>query len=100
MVTCAVRVLTVLLLALSCIPPTGRVDAASTLATHWTGGNQMASDDEKSAADKKPPNPPDSPDMVNTPAGPVPKEQVHEVKPGETVRQNKDGTVTKVPRSN
>ena len=59
----------------------------------------MASDAEKNATDKKP-NSAGAPDIVNTPAGPVPKKEVHEVKPGETVRRNKDGTFTSVPDAN
>ncbi len=38
-------------------------------------------------------------DVVITPAGPMPKDKVREVKPGEAVRQNEDGTVTIVPDS-
>ena len=55
-------------------------------------------DAEKRGTDETKHDPRAAPDTVNTPAGPVPKEQVHEVKPGETVRRNKDGTYTNVPR--
>jgi hypothetical protein len=37
-------------------------------------------------------------DVVMTPAGPVPKDKVHPVKPGEVVRRNEDGTYTVVPK--
>ena len=33
-------------------------------------------------------------EVVITPAGPVPKDQVHPVGPGETIRRNPDGTFT------
>ncbi len=59
----------------------------------------MANDDKKGGTDKTQPCPPDRSDIINTAAGPVPKDQVHEVKPGEAARRNKDGTFTKVPRS-
>jgi len=36
-------------------------------------------------------------DPVVTPGGPRPGDQVHPVKPGQTVRQNPDGTFTVVP---
>lgn len=36
-------------------------------------------------------------DLVITPGGPRPRRQVHEVRPGETLRQNDDGTFTIVP---
>ncbi len=36
-------------------------------------------------------------DLVITPGGPRPRRQVHQVRPGETVRQNEDGTFTIVP---
>ena len=59
----------------------------------------MAKDDKKGATDRTKPHAPEEPDMVNTPAGPVPREKVQEVQPGEAVRRNQDGTFTKVPRS-
>jgi len=37
-------------------------------------------------------------DMVITPAGPVPRNRVHPVRPGETVRRNKDGSLEIVPQ--
>jgi hypothetical protein len=37
-------------------------------------------------------------DLVITPGGPRRRDQVHRVKPGETVRQNEDGTYTVVPK--
>lgn len=36
-------------------------------------------------------------DVVITPAGPAPKENVHPVKPGEKVRRNDDGRLEIVP---
>jgi hypothetical protein len=36
-------------------------------------------------------------DLVITPGGPRPRRQVHQVRPGETVRHNEDGTFTIVP---
>ena len=51
--------------------------------------------DEKT---EKPPCGPAESDMVITPAGPVPKDKVHEVKPGEAVQRGKDGTLAVVPR--
>jgi hypothetical protein len=36
-------------------------------------------------------------DPVVTPGGPRPGDQVHPVKPGQTVRQNPDGTFTVIP---
>ena len=37
-------------------------------------------------------------DLVITPGGPRRRDQVHRVRPGETVRQNEDGTYTIVPK--
>jgi hypothetical protein len=37
-------------------------------------------------------------DLVITPGGPRRRDQVHHVGPGETVRQNEDGTYTVVPK--
>ena len=39
----------------------------------------------------------DKDDPVITPGGPRPRDQVHHVRPGETVRRNDDGTYTIVP---
>ena len=36
-------------------------------------------------------------DLVITPGGPRPRGQVHQIRPGEAVRQNEDGTFTIVP---
>jgi len=36
-------------------------------------------------------------DLVITPGGPRPKDQVRVVKPGEALRRNEDGTYTIVP---
>ena len=36
-------------------------------------------------------------DLVVTPGGPRPRDQVQHIKPGETLRQNPDGTFTVVP---
>jgi hypothetical protein len=98
--TPASRTLLVFLLLPAGFSPPGAVDMASVPAAERTGKNQMAKDDsdaEKRGTDKTKQDPRATPDTVNTPAGPVPKEQVHEVKPGETVRRNKDGTYTNVP---
>jgi len=48
----------------------------------------------------KPTPPDDKRDLVITPAGPMPKENVHPVKPNEIVRRNEDGTYTIVPNPN
>jgi hypothetical protein len=80
-------------------PSTGAMDLAAVPAAESTERNQMAKDAERCGTDKAKHDPCTTPDMVNTPAGPVPKEQVHEVKPGETVRRNEDGTFTTVPRA-
>jgi hypothetical protein len=37
-------------------------------------------------------------DVVITPAGPIPKDKVHEIKPNETIRRNEDGSYTIVPK--
>lgn len=37
-------------------------------------------------------------DLVITPGGPRPRDQVRPVKPGEVVHQNEDGTFTVVPK--
>jgi hypothetical protein len=39
-------------------------------------------------------------ETVITPAGPIPKENVHQVAPNEAVRRNQDGTYSIVPRTN
>ena len=41
----------------------------------------------------------DEDDLVITPGGPRPRDQVHHVRPGETVRRNDDGTYTVVPKN-
>jgi hypothetical protein len=89
----------VLFMLQSLLPPTGKVEATASPSAREAGENQMVSDAEKDTTDKKP-GPATAPDMVNTPAGPVPKNQVREVKPGEAVRRNKDGTFTNVPDPN
>jgi hypothetical protein len=76
--------------------PIRRIEAVSRPSITQMEGKQMTSGDKKPATDKKE-SP--GPDMVNTPGGPVPKEQVHEVKPGEVVRRKKDGTLTSDPKS-
>jgi len=38
-------------------------------------------------------------EIVNTPAGPRRRSQVHHVEPGESVRRNDDGSYTVVPPS-
>lgn len=62
--------------------PPGRVAMTS------SGGGSCGKD---GSADKKD-------DLVITPGGPRPREQVHPVGPGETVRRNPDGTYTVVPK--
>jgi hypothetical protein len=52
---------------------------------------------QDSETDKKTSNR-SSEEIVITPAGPVPKNRVPEVKPGETVRRKDDGTLEKIPR--
>ncbi len=37
-------------------------------------------------------------EIVTTPAGPMPREKVHHVKPGQVVRRNPDGTYTVVDK--
>lgn len=75
------------------------LDARAATSPEQVGDDGMADQDkERSKADKKK-SPPAAEEMVITPAGPVPKKQVHEVKPGEAVRRNKNGSLTKVPRS-
>ncbi len=37
-------------------------------------------------------------EIVITPAGPMPKNRVHHVGPGQVVRRNEDGTYSVVPR--
>jgi len=46
---------------------------------------------------KKPKTPPTKQDLVITPGGPRPKDQVRAIKPGEVLRRNKNGTFTVVP---
>jgi hypothetical protein len=46
---------------------------------------------------KKPKRPSEKEDLVITPGGPRPKDQVHALKPGEALRRNEDGTYTIVP---
>ncbi len=92
-------ILIVLFMLQGLLRPIAEDEAATPPSTSGTGENQMASDAEKNATDKKP-DLAGAPDIVNTPAGPVPKKEVHEVKPGETVRRNKDGTFTSVPDAN
>lgn len=55
--------------------------------------SQFATDDPQNKSPKKH-------DVVITPAGPVPKDKVHPVHPGETVRRNPDGSYTVVPKKN
>jgi hypothetical protein len=53
--------------------------------------NQPEEDDSKQ-------QPGDDEERVITPAGPLPKSKVHQVKPGEVVRRNPDGTISIVPK--
>ena len=46
---------------------------------------------------KKQKRPSKKDDLVITPGGPRPKDQVRIVKPGEALRRNEDGTFTVVP---
>jgi hypothetical protein len=46
---------------------------------------------------KKATHPTEKKDLVITPGGPRPKDQVRLVKPGEAVRRNTDGTYTIIP---
>jgi hypothetical protein len=57
---------------------------------------QLAKTDSGDSA-KKPTPSDDKSDLVITPAGPLPKENVHPVGPNEVVRRNEDGTYTIVP---
>ena len=59
---------------------------------------RRAKTDRGGDADKATP-PDDKRDLVITPAGPIPKENVHPVGPNEIVRRNADGTYTIVPIS-
>ena len=47
----------------------------------------------------KKPVPPPGEDLVITPAGPVPKENVHQIGPNQAVRRNPDGSYTIVPKT-
>jgi hypothetical protein len=48
---------------------------------------------------KRAPTPPKKEDdVVITPAGPRPKNKVHPVAPGESIRRNPDGTYSVVPK--
>jgi len=98
--TLAVRALPVFLLAGTWTLSAGAGRAASVPSAQRAGESQMAQDDRTTETDKNKQKSTGKPDMVNTPAGPVPRERVHEVKPGEVLRRNKDGTYTKVPKSN
>jgi hypothetical protein len=40
----------------------------------------------------------DKQDLVITPRGPMPRDKVHRVGPGEVVRRNQDGTYSVVPQ--
>jgi hypothetical protein len=93
------RILIVLFMLQGLLRLIAEAETAASPSTSGTGENQMPSDAEKNTTDKKPDSTA-TPDIVNTPAGPVPKKEVHEVKPGETVRRNKDGTFTSVPDAN
>jgi hypothetical protein len=47
---------------------------------------------------ERPVQPDDKSNVVITPAGPVPRDKVHKVGPGETVRRNDDGSLEVVPK--
>jgi hypothetical protein len=76
------------------------VATASPLVTEY-GDNAMprrAPSDGSGEADKKTPQK-DKRNLVITPGGPVPKDNVHPVGPNEVVRRNKDGTYSIVRKS-
>lgn len=82
--------------------PIGVADAEIPPFPGQSGETQMTEQDgkyDKDESGKRQPSPV-SKDMVNTPAGRVPKGQVHEVKPGEAIRRDKDGALVKIPPKN
>jgi hypothetical protein len=96
-VVSSARALLIFLLMQHLLLLAGRADTMSAIAGEQVGENQMTSNNDKNDSNKENSAPPAVPDVVNTPAGPVPRDKVHEVMPGETVRQNKDGSLTKAP---
>jgi hypothetical protein len=48
---------------------------------------------------KRPVQPDDKSNVIITPAGPIPRDKVHPVGPGETVRRKKDGSLEIVPEN-
>jgi hypothetical protein len=63
------------------------------------GGTEMSKPGNTGgdSGSEKPVQPDDKSNVVITPAGPIPKDKVHLVRPGETVRRNKDGNLQVVP---
>jgi len=102
-VNSAAHALLALVAAQSWSPQAGGAAApsASATATGQTGEQYMPTNDKQDQAVSKTPAPHVTPqtDMVITPAGPVPKDKVYEVKSGEAVRQKNNGTITIVPNS-
>jgi hypothetical protein len=54
--------------------------------------------DEKKEADERKEADEEKQEVVITPAGPMPKDRVHPVGPGQVVRRNEDGTYSVVPK--
>jgi hypothetical protein len=65
--------------------------AASNIPPH--GGSDMS----QTGSTEKPNQSDDQSNVVITPAGPMPKDNVHPVKPGEKVRRKDDGSLEVVP---
>jgi hypothetical protein len=76
-----------------------RVSASGALIQ--IGVNLMPRENDASHAKdrKKPPTQRDDEDLVITPAGPLPRDKVHPVGPGEGVRRNPDGSYSIIPRN-
>jgi hypothetical protein len=91
------RTLLALLMMQSLRPISNPAADMSDRMVQQTGVHCMAIDDKPDDRDNKVSSTPQQ-DLVITPAGPIPRDKVHEVRPGETVRQNKDGTMTIVPK--
>ncbi|MFY9988911.1 MAG: hypothetical protein WAK31_29425 [Chthoniobacterales bacterium] len=90
----------VLLLMSNYQEPQASVTAVNPLITQY-GEKAMprrAATDGSGKANKSDPQK-DKGDVVITPAGPMPKENVHKVGPNEVVRRNDDGTYTIVRKS-
>jgi hypothetical protein len=59
----------------------------------------MSQTGKTAGGSERPVQPDDRSNVVITPAGPTPREKVHPVGPGETVRRNKDGSLEIVPEN-